>query len=37
MSYTDAEMMMATQVAYLNVDYSDRSGSKNVYDIVTAI
>ena len=34
MSYTDAEMMLATQIAYLDVDLSDRSGKKNVGDVL---
>lgn len=37
MSYTDAEMMLVTQIAYLDVDLSDRSGKKNVGDVVEAV
>lgn len=37
MSYTDAEMVLVTQIAYLDVDLSDRSGKKNVGDVVEAI
>ena len=37
MSYTDAELLMATQIAYLDVDFSDRSDRKNVGDIVEAV
>ncbi len=37
MSYTDAEMLMATQVAYLNVDGNGRDMHVNVGDLVDAV
>lgn len=37
MSYTDAEMLMATQVAYLNVNGNGRDMHENVGDLVDAV